>query len=58
MITGMERLMAAVKGEESDRIPVLCTLLDQGAREVGLPLKEYYKSGEAVAEGQLKMRAK
>ncbi len=58
MITGMERLVAAVNGEPSDRIPVFCNLLDQGARELGLSLKEYYSKGEYVAEGQLRMREK
>jgi len=58
MMTGMERLVAAINGTLADRIPVFCNLLDQGARELGLPLEEYYASGEHVAEAQLKMRAK
>jgi uroporphyrinogen decarboxylase len=58
MMTGMERLVAAINGTLADRIPVFCNLLDQGARELGLPLEEYYSSGELVAEAQLKMRAK
>ena len=58
MITGMERLVAAINGETSDRIPVFCNLLDQGADELGMPLQEYYSKGENVAEGQLRMREK
>lgn len=58
MMTGMERLVAAINGTPADRIPVFCNLLDQGAKELGLPLEEYYSSGEHVAEAQLKMRAK
>jgi uroporphyrinogen decarboxylase len=58
MITGMERLAAAAQGETSDRIPVFCNLLDQGAKELGMPLKEYYSNGGHVAEGQLRMREK
>lgn len=58
MITGMDRLAAAINGEASDRIPVFCNLLDQGARELGMSIKEYYSRGEYVAEGQLRMRAK
>lgn len=58
MMTGMERLVAAINGTLADRIPVFCNLLDQGAKELGLPLEEYYASGENVAEAQLKMRAK
>lgn len=56
MTTGMERLAAAVGGLGSDRIPVFCNLLDQGARELGMSLREYYASGEHVAEAQLRMR--
>jgi len=58
MMTGMERLIAAINGTPADRIPVFCNLLDQGAQELGLPLEEYYASGEHVAEAQLRMRGK
>jgi uroporphyrinogen decarboxylase len=57
-ITGMDRLVAAINGSTSDRIPVFCNLLDQGARELGLSLEEYYARGELVAEAQLRMREK
>jgi uroporphyrinogen decarboxylase len=58
MMTGMERLAAAINGTPADRIPVFCNLLDQGARELGLSLQEYYSKGEYVAEAQLRMREK
>ncbi|MDD5285793.1 MAG: uroporphyrinogen decarboxylase family protein [Desulfuromonadaceae bacterium] len=58
MMNGMERLTAAINGTLADRIPVFCNLLDQGAKELGLSIKEYYASGEHVAEAQLRMRAK
>jgi uroporphyrinogen decarboxylase len=58
MITGMERLLAAVSGNTSDRVPVFCNLIDQGAKELGMTLKEYYSNGEYVAEGQLRMLEK
>jgi uroporphyrinogen-III decarboxylase len=58
MITGMERLIAAAGGQTSDRIPVFCNLIDQGAKELGLPIKEYFSNGDYVAEAQLKMRDK
>jgi uroporphyrinogen decarboxylase len=57
-ITGMDRLVAAINGTVSDRIPVFCNLLDQGARELGMSMEEYYSHGEHVAEAQLKMREK
>jgi uroporphyrinogen decarboxylase len=52
----MQRLVAAINGEPADRIPVFCNLLDQGARELGMSLEEYYSRGEHVAESQLRMR--
>jgi uroporphyrinogen-III decarboxylase len=52
----MERLRAVADGGDADRVPVFCNLLDQGAHELGMPLKEYYSSGEHVAEAQLRMR--
>jgi len=58
MITALERLVAAINGEKSDRIPIFCNLLDQGAKELGLTPHEYYSSGANVAEAQIRMRAK
>ena len=58
MITSMDRLVCAINGEKSDRIPVFCNLIDQGAKELNLPLKEYFSKGEYVAEAQIRMREK
>jgi len=58
MITGMDRLVAAIKGEKSDRIPVFCNMIDQGAKEMGMSPEEYYSKGEYVAESQLRMQEK
>jgi uroporphyrinogen decarboxylase len=58
MITGTQRLLAAINGQTSDRIPVFCNLLDQGAKELGVSIKDYYSNGQYVAEAQLKMREK
>jgi uroporphyrinogen decarboxylase len=54
----MDRLLAAIRGEPSDRIPVFCNLIDQGSKELGIPLQRYYSNGEYVAEAQLKMLRK
>lgn len=58
MITGMDRLAAAARGEILDRIPVFCNLSDQGARELGMPIEQYVSNGEYVAEAQLRMLKK
>lgn len=58
MTTGMDRFAALMSGRTPDRVPIICNLLDQGARELGVSLREYYSRGELVAEGQLRMREK
>ncbi|MFU8790193.1 MAG: uroporphyrinogen decarboxylase family protein [Methylobacter sp.] len=58
MTTSMDRLAAAANGTIIDHIPVFCNLLDQGARELGLSIEEYFSKGEHVAEAQLKMQKK
>jgi uroporphyrinogen decarboxylase len=58
MMNGMKRLQAVITGQQPDRVPVFCNLLDQGAGELGMGMKEYYSRGENVAEGQLRMREK
>ena len=45
MITAMERLVAAINGEPSDRIPIFCNMIDQGARELNISIKDYYSNG-------------
>lgn len=57
-MTPLEILAAAVSGQPAPRIPVFCNLLDQGAKLLGMAQKDYYASGEHVAEGQLRLRAK
>jgi uroporphyrinogen decarboxylase len=54
----MERFAAVAEGKTVDRIPVFCNLIDQGAKELGLSIQEYYSNGEYVAEAQLRMRKK
>lgn len=58
MTTGMDRFAALLTGKTPDRVPIVCNLLDQGAKEMGVSLKEYYSRGDLVAEGQLRMREK
>jgi uroporphyrinogen decarboxylase len=57
-VNALARLHAAMEGTPADRIPVFCNLLDQGARLLGIGPREYYASGEHVAEAQLRMREK
>ncbi len=57
-MNSIERLTAVMQGSIPDRVPVMGNLLEQGARELGLSIKEYYSRAEYVAEGQLKLRKK
>lgn len=57
-MTPLEILTAAASGQAAPRIPVFCNVLDQGAHELGLSLRDYYADGARVAEGQLRMRAR
>ena len=57
-MTGMERLGALLQGEIPDRVPVMGNLLEQGVRELGLSVEEYYSNGEYVAEEQLRQAQK
>jgi len=57
-MTPLDILVAAIAGRPAPRIPVFCNLLDQGARELGMPQQAYYAKGENVAAAQLRMRAR
>lgn len=57
-MNGWERIQTIATGKQPDRIPVFCNLLDQGAQELGMPIKEYYARAENVAAAQLQMRAR
>lgn len=54
----VERFHAVAHGLPLDRIPVCCNLLDQGAKELGVSIREYYARPDLVAEGQLRLFAK
>lgn len=58
MTSGMERFGALMSGQIPDRVPIICNLLDQGAQELGLTIRDYYARGDLVAEGQLRLRRK
>ncbi|HPN83651.1 MAG TPA: uroporphyrinogen decarboxylase family protein [Spirochaetota bacterium] len=51
-MTGIQRIMAALRGESADRRAVIPVLSLYGARLTDCSPKEYYTSGEAYARGQ------
>jgi uroporphyrinogen decarboxylase len=52
-MTALERTLACVSHQEPDRVPIFPILLMQGARELGLPLPDYFANGHHLAQGQL-----
>jgi uroporphyrinogen decarboxylase len=57
-LTSAERLGAALGHREADRVPLLLLVTMHGARALGLSIREYFASAEAVAEAQLRMQAR
>jgi len=55
MTTSLDRLLAAANGKIIDHVPVFCNLLDQGAKEIGVSIQDYFANGDYVAEAQLSM---
>ncbi|WP_255336553.1 uroporphyrinogen decarboxylase family protein [Methanosarcina sp. KYL-1] len=52
----MERVLSTLSFEEPDHVPFFLLLTVQGAREVGVSIKEYYSNPEYVARAQLRMQ--
>jgi len=57
-INANQRFNALMQGEIPDRVPVVCNLFEQGARELGMSIETYYSRGEYVAQGQIKLQEK
>lgn len=57
-MNSMERVMTALSHKEPDRVPVFHMLSLYGAKELGIPIKEYFSKPECVAKAQLRMRKK
>lgn len=54
-MNGRERILAAAGLAAVDRPPVLPVLLMQGARELGIPLTQYFSNPARLAEGQIRL---
>ena len=57
-MTSAERVGEALSHREADRVPFLLLLTMHGARELGLPIRNYFASAALVAEAQLRMQAR
>lgn len=57
-MNSFERTMAAISHEEPDRVPLFLLLSMYGAKELQIPIKEYFSKSENVVNAQLKMKDK
>lgn len=57
-LTPAQRVGAALAHQEADRVPLLLPTVLQGARELGLSLRDYFARPDYVAEGQWRLCAK
>jgi uroporphyrinogen decarboxylase len=57
-MTSRDRVLTALSQLEPDRVPFFLPVTMHGADEVGMPLSEYFRDPAAVAEGQLRLRAR
>jgi uroporphyrinogen decarboxylase len=57
-MTSFERTMAAITHTEPDRVPLFLLLSLYGAKELQIPIKEYFEKSENVVNAQLKMKDK
>jgi uroporphyrinogen decarboxylase len=55
-MTPMQRVRAAMSFAEPDRVPYFLSLTTTGARQVGMPLTEYFRRPDKIAEAQLRMQ--
>ncbi len=57
-MTSLERTMAAIGHKEADKIPLFLLLSLYGAKELQIPIKEYFSKAENIVEAQLRMKEK
>ena len=57
-MTSLNRVLTTLGHKEPDRVPFFLLLTTHGAKELKIPLKEYYQKPENVAEAQLRMHKK
>jgi uroporphyrinogen decarboxylase len=57
-MTSLQRVLTTLGHQEPDRVPFFLLAPMHGARELGLPLREYFSEARYVVEGQLRLRAK
>ncbi|MHC1708875.1 MAG: uroporphyrinogen decarboxylase family protein [Methanomassiliicoccales archaeon] len=54
-ITSFDRVMTAIGQKEPDRVPYFLLLTMHGAKELDMPIRQYFSKAENVVEGQSRM---
>ncbi len=57
-MSSLERVMTSIGHQEPDRVPMFLLLSMYGARELQMPIKEYFSSAQNVVKAQLIMKEK
>jgi uroporphyrinogen decarboxylase len=57
-MSSLERVLTTLGHKEPDRVPLFLLLAMQGARELGLSIRDYFGTPAHVAEGQRRLRAR
>lgn len=57
-MNSMQRVLTALSHKEPDRVPLFLLLTMQGAKELGMSIKEYFSKAENVVRGQILMKEK
>lgn len=57
-MTSLERTIAAISHKEGDRVPLFLLLSVYGAKELKMPIKEYFSKAENIVKAQLLMKEK
>ena len=57
-MTSLERILTTLSHKEPDRVPLILNPTMHPARDLGIPLKEYFRSPDLVARGLIETRAR
>jgi uroporphyrinogen decarboxylase len=57
-MTSLERVLTAISHKEPDKVPLFLLLSLYGAKELQIPIKEYFSNPQNILEAQLRMRKK
>lgn len=57
-MTSLQRVLTSLGQKEPDQVPLFLLTTFHGAKELGMPLREYFSQSDTVVEGQIRLRAK